>query len=841
MLLRLLGQSPRTESVVSRRHRSTRVCHRRLEEVNVVATPRSIAWKFVLSLGLVACVTETSTTTTTTTTSAGGNGPSTGTAGYGGGQETGSTGSTSSGWCTDKCGATDVHCAGSQLQTCDEQADGCLDWSPPADCPTNETCLGGQCVLACADQCIAGATQCAGTQLQSCALQSNGCLGWDPAQACGAGLACQDGQCAVAPCTAGTTRCNGIVVELCTSAGTWQAQHACAQACDATTNACTAEVTCPASTRRCSGNVVEVCNATGTAWLGMQTCAVDCTGGLCMGACTPNATRCNGNIPETCDPSGSAWTAGTACTTACVDAVGTCAEPALTINANQNATLSGEHYYAGDATITSQSKLTIPSGVAIIHANNFVLDQSSQIVVAATGNDPRGKGGSCTSHYTLGNGGSHGTAAAVHVCSVNVQYSYCCNVSNAGAIYAIADDEAAPGSAGGGTTGGKGGGLLVVYANNIQIAGSITANGQAGTNFSGGGSGGGVVLRATGDLTFTGSISVAGGADGANVSGGNGGNGVVKLLYGNTKTLTGSVVGAKFESFMPPFDVSSTSHPDPTRWYNDAFTVELAWSRPFTTANGYYENLNTTYGFVPTPAVSQFLSSEAILFQPSAVVVGTNHFHLVTVGPSSNVGTMEHRFVVNINSSTPTVASSSHPISSAWYNNLSPYFTWTLPHADADVTNLYWAFDPYASTIPSKASNAIPMDLTAPQNAKQLLVPNQPAGIWFFHLIAEDTMGQRTKAAAHFRVQLGNDPGQGSVSGAVTDAATSAPLSGVTISLNRGVQTATSGANGSYAFPGTVFAQQYEVTASKTGYQDAVATTTVTANQTSVVSFAMSH
>lgn len=771
--------------------------------------------------------------------------------------------------CTDQCAAGASQCSGAQLQTCGPQTNGCLGWNPPTTCPTNQTCTGGACAPVCTNQCAAGATQCAGAQIQTCGLQPSGCLDWSAAQACSAGTTCQGGQCVVVPCTSGNLRCNGTVVEVCNGNAKWQAQQVCAQSCDAATSACTTQATCAAGSRRCSGNQIEVCNSTGTAWLGVQSCAVSCSGGLCTGACQPGATRCNGNTPETCSAGGAAWTAGTACATSCVDAVGACADPALTIDANANAQLNGEHYFAGDVVIKNSSVLTVTSGKLVIHAKNFILDATSQIVVSPTGNDPRGKGiaasgtgvcGSCSgASYPIkaGSGGGYGAPGGTGLMS-----SYCfgpaCSYPSGpgGSLYGIADDEAAPGAAGGdcGTVvGGLGGGLFVVYANNIQVLGSITANGAPGGATaagngcaSGGGSGGAVVLRADGDLTFQGSISVAGGAGGyyANVNypatGGTGAVGVVKLLYGNTRTLTGAVVGTKFQSFMPPFDVSSTSHPDATRWYNDGFSVfELAWSKPFTTGAGYYYNLNTTYGYVPAPANSQYLAGESILYQPASLIAGTNHFHADTVGPFANVGTVEHRFAVNINTATPPIASTSHPLSGIWYNNFSPYFTWTLPHADADVINFYWVFDPYAATIPGKTSNKIPMDLTTPQNSKQLLLPGQQPGIWFLHLIAEDTMGYLTKSAAHFRVQLGTNPGQGSVSGTVTDAMTSAFLSGVSITLNRGVQTVVSNASGGYAFPNTVYAQQYEITASKAGYKDSVKMVTVTSGMTATVNFAL--
>jgi hypothetical protein len=712
----------------------------------------------------------------------------------------------------------------------------------------------------CTDKCSAGATQCSGGQIQTCATQPDGCTDWSAPTACPSGESCTGNQCTSQPCTPGSLQCSGSVLQVCDSGGHWATQQVCSQGCDTSTNACTTTVTCTAQTQRCDGNVVEVCNSTGTAWLSIATCASGCGGGLCTGACTPGATRCNGNTPETCNTAGNAWTQGTACTTTCVG--GGCSSPGITVNANANATLGGVTYVDGDVTITNSSVVTVPSGTAVIYCNNFTLDATSQIVVTPKGNDPRGTGATgggtescyCSGYgYVYGNyiagGGSYGTGG-VEANAISCPYGGGCGFggNGGGTVYGIADDEAAPGAAGGtyggsttSGTPGLGGGLVAIYCNNITVQGTITANGQGGTGSAGGGSGGGVVLRASGNLDFSGSVSVAG-APGGSSGGGAGGNGVVKLLYGNSDTISGTVVGQKFTSFMPPFDVSSATHPDPTHWYNDAYaSFDLAWSQPFTNAAGFYYALNTTYGFVPTPANSIFVGGEAKSYVPSALVAGTNYFHVDTVGPFANVGTMEHRYAVNINSTPPTIASSSHPSSTTWYANSSPYFSWTLPHAAADVTNFYWVYDPYASTIPDTTANKIPMDLTTPQNSEQLLLPNQANGIWYFHVIAQDTMGYLTKQAGSYRVQIGSNPGFGSVSGSVTDATTGNPLTGVSVTLNRGVQTATTTSNGAYAFTSDVYAQQYEVRASFTGYKDSVQTATVTSGQTTVVSFQMSH
>ncbi len=757
--------------------------------------------------------------------------------------------------CTDACTLNNTQCNGTQVQTCSMQSDGCTNWAPPQSCASGKACTNGVCPT-CTDACTLNATQCSGSQVQTCAVQTSGCTDWSAPADCPNNGVCQGTQCVTA-CTPGSLRCNGSLLETCTSSHQWMTQQVCSQSCDPQTLQCVTSTTCAPGARRCSGLQSQVCNSTGTAWLNVESCLVACDNGLCTGACTPGATRCNGMTPETCNSTGTAWTQGTACTTFCYN--GACAEPSLTIDADANKTLDGEHVYSGDVVIKNSSVLTVPTGKLIIRAKNVILDASSKIVVQPVGNDPRGKGmdgGStscsyvCTGYGTVGGGGggfgvAGTTASQTFGCYYYSSY-YTCGVSRTGgSVYAIADDELTVGSPGGacsGTSGGNGGGYLAIFADSITIQGQITANGQNATGCAGGGSGGEVLLRATSDLTFTGSISAAGGLGGGSNGAGNGGNGVVKLLYGDTKTLTGSVVGAQFSSFMPPDDLTSSTHPRQSLWYNDSYSsLDMAWSKPFSTSAGYYRKENTTYGFVPNSSNANYQSGEAISYQPTDLAPGTNYFHIATLGPFATMGTVESRFVVNINVTPPTVSSSSHPSQTTWYPNDSPYLTWTLPHADENTTNFYWVFDAYQETLPTTTDNKIPMDLVTPQNSKQILLPGKANGIWFFHLISQDTMGYLTKQAALFRVQIGTDPGKGSVSGTVTDGQTSAFLQNVQISLNRGVYSTTTNSTGAYALTNSVYAQSYEIRARLAGYQDAVQTVNVVANQTATVNFVLQH
>jgi CarboxypepD_reg-like domain len=754
--------------------------------------------------------------------------------------------------CTDDCSVNDTQCVGVQEASCEIGGDGCFHWGTATDCANGKDCIGDACPT-CVDACSEGATQCSGQQVQTCDMQSNGCTAWSAAANCPNNGICQGDAC-VGSCTVGELQCNGSLLEVCNATQQWQTQQICAQTCDAATLACSTDTACTPAQRRCNGDQVQVCNSTGTAWLTTQTCAVACSQGLCTGACTAGERRCNGNNPEECNAGGTAWTQEPACSTFCYQ--GDCAEPSLTIDADANAELDGEHVYAGDVVIKNSSQVTVPSGVLIIRAKNVIIDATSSITVTPTGTDSRGKGTNggasscaatgCTATGQVGGGGGgYGAKGSNGSRQLSCYYygtRYCTVTHGGGAKYGISDDEAVWGAQGGNcdaTPGGLGGGLLAIYAESITVAGSITADGEGGSSCSGGGSGGAVVLRATNSLDFTGAVSVAGGQGGTNA--GAGANGVFKQMWGNAHDDNGTINGYKYASYVPPWDLSSATHPNPDRWYNDAFAAyEVAWSKPFTQSGGYYYVMNKTYDFLPTPSNALYQTAETHQYDPTALTAGANYFHTTVVGPSFDPSTIQSRFRIQINSTPPTITSQSHASQTTWYANNSAFLQWTLPKTDENTSNFYWALDRYFDTIPTHASNTIPMNLSDPDSSKRILLPISADGLWFFHLISEDTMGYLTKTGARFRLQVGTDPGKGGVSGTVTDTTNGSFVTGVDITLNRGVHDATTNTSGAYAFTNnTVYAQDYEIRARKTGYLDNVKTVTVEAGATATVNFAL--
>ncbi|HEY7371526.1 MAG TPA: carboxypeptidase regulatory-like domain-containing protein [Polyangia bacterium] len=778
--------------------------------------------------------------------------------------------------CTDQCTVGDTVCMGDQIRTCALQSSGCNDYGAAAACPSGQACQNKACAAVCTDKCTAGSALCAGDQIQQCALQASGCYDYAAAAACPNGDVCRANACVPPPCVVGATRCGASAVEMCDGSGTFVAQQICSQACDASTKQCVDTTTCTPSAWRCAGNVVEQCNPTGTAWRTVVSCAGSCAAGACTGTCTPGQKQCNGNVPETCNAAGTGYTQGTACSTSCYR--GDCAGTGLVVDGNANATLDGDNVYTGDVIIRNTSTLRAPSGVLRIRAKNVTIDVSSSLIIQPTGDNAAGRGqdgGSktcqfccfyswclCTYCYPSdpitvgGGGGGHGLAGTTAV--TGWQYNGTCDgggmgkcsaSSSGGAAYGRPDIDETVGSGGGACTSGTpghGGGLLVIDAETITVAGTISAMGEAASGCAGGGSGGMVILRASQNLTVTGAVWAQGGAGGGTL-GGAGGNGVVKLLYGDAKTITGAVMGVTYQSLIPPLDLSSATHPDPSRVYNDgAPSFDLAWSRPFSTTNGYYRATNATLSFVPTAdASSRFQTGEAAVFAPSPLASGVNYFHAVSVGPAAVLGTVESRYPVKVNSSVPSVASSSHADSATWYNNPDVFISWTLPAgiANTDVKAFYWVLDRFKTTIPTKQDNRQPMSLTDPASSMRLLLPGNAQGVWFFHVLWEDSMGYLTKSAATFQFQVGPTAGLGTggLSGTVSQAGSPGTLlSGVSITLNRGMATGTTNTSGVYTWASNALvAESYEIRASKTGYADYVGTVTIVSGQTTIFNFAM--
>ncbi|RJO59464.1 hypothetical protein C4546_02095 [Candidatus Parcubacteria bacterium] len=93
---------------------------------------------------------------------------------------------------------------------------------------------------------------------------------------------------------------------------------------------------------------------------------------------------------------------------------------------------------------------------------------------------------------------------------------------------------------------------------------------------------------------------------------------------------------------------------------------------------------------------------------------------------------------------SPTVSSSTHPSSDAWYNKSDIAITWSRPNGSSGVS---YVLDQISSTVPDEALE----ENTGTQEFRQTA-----DGIWYFHIRARFPTGW--SAVKHFRIQIDTRP-----------------------------------------------------------------------------------
>ncbi len=207
---------------------------------------------------------------------------------------------------------------------------------------------------------------------------------------------------------------------------------------------------------------------------------------------------------------------------------------------------AGSPFNSSNLTVSANSVLTTPtqSALTVSAAGNLTIQAGGVLTLDGLGY-PGGSGSGAGQIYFNGNyyfcgGGGHGG------------YGAAASVTNAigGSAYDSQTAPTLPGSGGGNNStfspvsiGGAGGGAMqLTVAGNLQVDGTITANGLNGSGIAGGGgSGGGIDIHAA---AFAGSGSVtANGGKGAGSFGGGGGGGRIAIVAG-TNLFTGNLAAA---------------------------------------------------------------------------------------------------------------------------------------------------------------------------------------------------------------------------------------------------------------------------------------------------------
>ncbi|MBS2031552.1 MAG: carboxypeptidase regulatory-like domain-containing protein, partial [Deltaproteobacteria bacterium] len=615
------------------------------------------------------------------------------------------------------------------------------------------------------------------------------------------------------PCTPGSVACNGNTVQTC------QQQGSCYAFVDSTP--CTGSQVCQGGTcvdPTCNGgcatppgascqdaNTRITYAASGTCNNGscsyapaLQACAYGCAQGVCLPqpTCTPNAVRCNGTQVETCNANGTAWLYTSNCPSTCnnglCDApctpgatrcdgatVDTCNNPGTAwVPAASGACANG--CIAGgciEDSLDVQGNTIYMQGEH--HFSGIVKVELGGQIVAGPGPD----GGAATGQLTI------------YAPEIDIENSSSISGSTHVASCAADPDDVANG--------------IRLIADTVIINGTLSWSGS-GCNLDG------IVVRAD-TINGSGTVSAP--------------NGRSLLLYGTGGVATGLGATGAVKSLMPPASITSANFPAGGLYNDDAPPPLFSWDRPYSTVAGYYYSFDFNASEVPTQT-STYLGTEALaLTQPPQV--GTSFLNVVSADTNGNVGTIPHRFQIQVQSTTPVLSSPTNPNQGTYSSNPAVTVAWQAGSGNPGV-GYYYVFDHFPDTRPTVATGTF----VSPTHAPQIFMPTVAAGRWWFHMLGLDSMGYPTKRAAHYEVDIGTAPATGTLAGTVTDGTN--PIAGVQVVVQRGLYVATTDTNGIYDFNNNVPAGTYEVVANKSGYQSVQATVTVIAGQSVTHPFTMS-
>ena len=273
-------------------------------------------------------------------------------------------------------------------------------------------------------------------------------------------------------------------------------------------------------------------------------------------------------------------------------------------------------------------------------------------------------------------------------------------------------------------------------------------------------------------------------------------------------------------------ELSSITHPNPDLYYNDTFKeFKVTWKKPYTSAKGYWYTLNKSASLQLTPTNGTYTAATNLTLPASKFASsGIWYFYILSVHSNAQASKLSNRWTVRINSKPHTLTSSSHPDSKLWVSDPTKKtlaVSWKAPSGvpSNSFRGFWYKLDRTSNTAPGRAAEG----WTYTTNKQALLTKdwqNKPLDRWtyYFHLVSEDAAGNLTKAAAHYRIQLGTQPSKLNYFGYVKDAS-GQPIKDISIELQPYGHKATTDANGYFIFK-DIYTGTYTLTATKQGLKN---------------------
>jgi hypothetical protein len=186
----------------------------------------------------------------------------------------------------------------------------------------------------------------------------------------------------------------------------------------------------------------------------------------------------------------------------------------------------------------------------------------------------------------------------------------------------------------------------------------------------------------------------------------------------------------KIDRVPPPVpDIRSDTHIEDT--YTEHNDPQFNWSVPsdISGIEGYSFILDKGITTIPDNSINSSTNSTSYLDVPD----GIWYFHVKARDKAGNWGVADH-YKIKIDTALPVapVVSSTTHVKDQWTNNNAPYFKWEEPSVPIGISGYSWILDDSPLTIPDDIQN---------DTSNSTSYTNKPDGIWYFHVKAQNTVG----------------------------------------------------------------------------------------------------
>jgi hypothetical protein len=205
-----------------------------------------------------------------------------------------------------------------------------------------------------------------------------------------------------------------------------------------------------------------------------------------------------------------------------------------------------------------------------------------------------------------------------------------------------------------------------------------------------------------------------------------------------------TVYTVRLDTHVEAPELSSTTHPDPTRWFAGRH-VELTWKDPVDLSGieGYYTIFNREENWMPVLKDMAWTTGKSAVF--NLPEDGLWYAHVCAKDKAQNIGALAHfKLMVDSNAVAPIVKCLTHPVH-RWVKSAAPKLTWEVPQDMAGIDGYYVVIDQHPHTIPSMGNGEW-------VNRTFMTAPALKDGKWYFHIATKDKAGNISKEATHYPI-----------------------------------------------------------------------------------------